>query len=103
MSIETVSYQGMEFTSFDRCFVSDYNILLGYDINKRSKLLFAVDKMNDFNICYGNNLNLSTNFKSIYTHKFVDEGFSIYWGNLSFYNEYFIDFMSQYMDVICRI
>ena len=35
--------------------------------------------------------------------KFVDEGFSIYWGNLSFYNEYFIDFMSQYMDVICRI
>ncbi len=103
MSIETVSYPGMEFTSFDRCFVSDYNILLGYDINKRSKLLFAVDKMNDFNICYGNNLNLSTNFKSIYTHKFVDEGFSIYWGNLSFYNEYFIDFMSQYMDVICRI
>ena len=103
MSIETVSYPGMEFTSFDRCFVSDYNILLGYDINKRSKLLFAVDKMNDFNICYGNHLNLSINFKSIYTHKFIDEGFSIYWGNLSFYKEYFIDFISQYMDVICRI
>ena len=103
MSIETVSYPGMEFTSFDRCFVSDYNILLGYDINKRSRLLFAADKMNDFNICYGNHLNLSINFKSIYTHKFIDKGFSIYWGNLSFYKEYFIDFISQYMDVICRI
>ena len=102
MSIETVSYPGMEFTSFDKCFVSIHNILLGYDVNNTSKLLFAVDKMNNLDICYGNNLNLSTNFKSIYTHKFVDEGFSIYWGNLSFYRDYFINFISQYMDVICR-